>query len=109
MAYVHNLYIDKGQDYRVTLEITDDSGNPVDMNGYLGENVVRKHETAVDFWNFVVVCDVDGVHMTMPKTVTANIKPGVYSHKLRITSPGGAVDYPFKGKVFVSESLNQPV
>ena len=90
MAQVQNIYIDQGSTYSMSLNVTDQNGDPKDLTDYTVAAQMRKSyyaNTAIDF-DAEITYPLDGeLKISLSTLATADIKPGRYVYDIEITGP----------------------
>lgn len=90
MAQVQNIYIDQGSTYSMSLNVTDQNGDPKDLSDYTVAAQMRKSyytNTAIDF-DAEITYPLDGeVAISLTSETSAEIKPGRYVYDIEITGP----------------------
>jgi len=90
MAQVQNIYIDQGSTYSMSLNVTDQNGDPKDLSQYTVAAQMRKSyyaNTAIDF-DAEITYPLDGeLTVSLTSATSADIKPGRYVYDIEITGP----------------------
>ncbi len=89
MAAKSDLIIDQGTTYSTTFNLTDENGEPLNLNGYSAVSQIRKYYTSVTAISFT--CSIAGsngeITVSLSANQTANIVAGRYLYDIEITSP----------------------
>jgi hypothetical protein len=107
MASKANLIIDQGDTYSVTLNVTDDSDNVLDLAGYTVSSKMRKwytSNTAVLF-NCSTNVASGSVTLGLDANTTLGIAPGRYVYDVIITK-GNTVMRILEGLVTVTPGVS---
>lgn len=90
MAQVQNIYIDQGSTYSLSLNVTDQNGDPKDLSDYTVAAQMRKSyytNTAIDF-DAEITYPLDGELMiSLTAENSADITAGRYVYDIEITGP----------------------
>lgn len=91
MAIKANLIIDQGVDYSTTIELTNDNGVAVSLNGYSAQAQIRKTYTSLNAVSFSVslVNDTGAVVLGLSANTTANMVPGRFVYDVLLIDGGG--------------------
>ena len=104
-----NLVVDQGATFETTINLTDDSGDLVDLSGYTGAGQVRKHYTSSNATNITVTLGgANGtVTLGLSANATANLVAGRYVYDVEVTDVGGTVSRIFEGIVTVTPQVTR--
>lgn len=104
MATKANLIIDQGATYQVSLDITDEEDQVIDLTGYTGAAQIRKHYTSSNSVSFsVTVVPVDGVvQLSLSANQTSTIAAGRYVYDVELTNQSGVISRVVEGIVTVT-------
>lgn len=90
MATKANLVIDQGATYEVTLDLTDENGDILQLTGYSANAQMRKWYTSTNSTSFST--DINAVAGTISLSLTAgqtaNLTAGRYVYDVEVTSSG---------------------
>lgn len=102
---VYNFTTTQGDDVAETFTFKDDDGAAINLTGYTFAAQMRRtpSDTAVlATFSFTITSAAGGtVDMTLSKTVTAGLQPGVYPYDVQWTDAAGKVRTVLAGKVTV--------
>lgn len=110
MSTKANLVIDQGTTYEVTLNLTDDNGDPLDLTGYTARSQIRKWYTSEFGSDFVAVINVaDGtVTLNMDAVTTGELDAGRYVYDVELTdSKTGSISRIVEGIVTVTPQVTR--
>ena len=88
MAIYSNLTIDQGSTFSVEIDVTDSSGDPLNLTGYTVAGQIRKTYSSSTFTNFTasVYSAIGGtVKIELSATTTNAMKAGRYVYDVEIT------------------------
>ena len=104
-----NLVIDQGSTFATTINLTDDSGELVNLTGYSGAGQIRKHYTSSSATSISVGLGGSNgtVTLALSANATSNIIAGRYVYDVEITSPAGEVTRIFEGIVTVTPQVTR--
>ena len=89
MAVTSNLLIDQGATFEVTINYSDDNGNPSNLTGFSVQSQMRRSYYSA---NSITISGnisdaINGeITLTLPATTTANIKPGRYVYDVNVSN-----------------------
>ena len=87
MAQIQNIYIDQGTTFSLSLNVSDQNGDPKDLSDYTAAAQMRKSyytNTAIDF-NADITLPLDGeVTISLTAEETSAIKAGRYVYDIEI-------------------------
>lgn len=108
MAIKSNLVIDQGSDYTVTVNLTDENGDALDLTDYTGRAQMRKSPTATTKKDFTVAVNEAGsITLSMTSAYTAAITAGRYMYDAEIISSANAVTRVIEGIVTVTPEITR--
>ena len=86
MAAVANFNIDQGTTFSSTVTVKDSTGNPLDLTGYTGTAMMKKHAASLrNTATFTVAFPnraAGQVKISLGATTTSALKPGRYVYDL---------------------------
>ena len=88
MAILANLFIDQGTDYSITVDVTDASGDVLDLTGYTAVSQMRKtygSSTISATFATVISAAAGKVTISLTDTQTTALSDGRYVYDLNIT------------------------
>jgi hypothetical protein len=109
MAIKANLQIDQGTDFAITIDVTDNDNEVVNLTGYTGAAQMRKHYTSSAQTSFSVsVSNTFGqVTLSMNSATTATITPGRYVYDCELISSANVVSRLVEGIVTVTPQVTR--
>jgi len=110
MAIVTNLTVDQGADFSALIDITDSSGNVLNLTGYTVAGQLRKNYDSTAYTQFgATVSNTIGGTITiiLTDTQTRSITAGRYVYDVEITSSGGEVTRVLEGQVEVTPEVTR--
>lgn len=87
MATIAYLDIDQGSDFSTIIEIDNDDGSPVNLNGFTVYSQFRKSYGSVSGYNFICTVVDEGqgkISLSLPGNTSSGIKPGRYLYDIEI-------------------------
>jgi hypothetical protein len=104
MATKANLVIDQGATYSVSLDITDDEEQVINLTGYTGAAQIRKHYTSSNSVSFTVgIAAADGtVQLSLTANQTSSMIAGRYVYDVELTNSSGIISRVVEGIVTVT-------
>lgn len=88
MATKANLVIDQGSTYSVTLDLTDENGDVIDLNGYVANSQIRKwYTSSTPAATFTTSINAASGELTLSLNAnqTSNLVAGRYVYDVEIT------------------------
>jgi hypothetical protein len=110
MAIYSNLTVDQGSSFLAYVDVTDSSGNALDLNGYTVAGQIRKTYsslTAVSFSATVSAATAGTISLALTDTVTNAMKPGRYVYDVEILNSNGTRTRVLEGQVEVTPGVTQ--
>ena len=109
MANKANLVIDQGADFSVTITLTDQYNNAIDLTNFTGTSQLRKTYSSINSMSFGVSLNAAGsaVTLTLNSASTSVISPGRYVYDVEIISPLGAYQRIIEGLVTVTPGVTK--
>jgi|TARA_R110000764_G_scaffold61494_1_gene131011 hypothetical protein len=110
MAIYSNLTVDQGSSFLAYVDVTDSSGNALDLNGYTVAGQIRKTYsslTAVSFSASVSNALGGTISLGLSDTVTNAMKPGRYVYDVEILNSNGTRTRVLEGQVEVTPGVTQ--
>jgi hypothetical protein len=91
MATKANLVIDQGATYEVTLDLTDENGDILNLAGYTANSQMRKWYTSSNSISFSSSVNTVAGTITLSLTAgqTANLTAGRYVYDVEVTEAAG--------------------
>lgn len=91
MATKSNLVIDQGSTYSVTLDLTDENGDVIDLSGYVANSQIRKWYTsstpAATFTTSINASSGELI-LTLTANQTSNLVAGRYVYDVELDNNG---------------------
>jgi hypothetical protein len=110
MAIYSNLTVDQGSNFLAYVDVTDSSGNALNLNGYTVAGQIRKTYsslTAVSFSASVSTALGGTISLGLGDTVTNAMKPGRYVYDVEILNSNGTRTRVLEGQVEVTPGVTQ--
>jgi hypothetical protein len=86
MSAKANIVIDQGTTFTTEINLTDESGNPMNLIGYVANSQMRKWYTSANPTAIFTTEIVDGtVVLSLSSTETANISAGRYVYDVELS------------------------
>jgi len=98
-----DLYLYAGDDFTLTLTVTDAAGNPVDLTGSTISGQVRASDGSMSA-PFVATVAANVITLTLPHTATALLTPSAV-WDVQQTSAGGTITTLATGKVWTTTQV----
>ena len=110
MATKANLVIDQGATFSTTLNLTDENGDILTLNGFTANSQMRKWYSSSNAITFNTAINVDSgtITLELDSGVTANIVAGRYVYDVEITDAyTNAVSRVVEGIVTVTPNVTR--
>lgn len=106
-----NLIIEQGTTYNQEIELSDSSGNSINLYGYSANAQIRKHYTSLNV-AATFVCNVMSnglIIISLDANSTANIWYGRYLYDIVLTNANGVITRVQEGIVTVTPQITSNV
>lgn len=110
MAIYSNLTVDQGSTFLAYVDVTDSSGNVLNLAGYTVAGQIRKtysSTTAVNFSATVSNATQGTISLGLNDTDTNTMKPGRYVYDVEILNSNGTRTRVLEGQVEVTPGVTQ--
>ena len=111
MAIISNLVIDQGSTFQADIDVTDASGDALNLTGYTAAGQMRKtytSSTATDFTASIQSAAAGTVRISISATQTNALKAGRYVYDAEITKTAtGEVTRIVEGQVDVTPGVTR--
>lgn len=109
MAIKANIVMDQGASFSTTINVTDSTDSPINLTGYTGASMMRKHYSSTNAYSFSVsVTPLTGiVALSMTANQTALIPSGRYVYDCEMTDSNGTVSRILEGIVTVTPGVTR--
>ncbi len=110
MAIYSNLTVDQGSNFLAYIDVTDSSGNALNLTGYTVAGQIRKTYSSLTATNFVAtVNDATGgtISLSLADSVTNTMKAGRYVYDVEILAASGSRTRVLEGQVEVTPGVTQ--
>lgn len=90
MSTKANLVIDQGTNFSVDLDLTDDNGDVINLDGYSANSQLRKWYTSTNSTAFSTSINADSGQITLTLTAnqTGSLTAGRYVYDVELNSAG---------------------
>lgn len=107
MASKANLVIDQGSTYSVSINLTDENGDPMDVVGYTSRAQMRKHYTSSNAVTFNTSLATGTLTLSLSSNTTQTIVPGRYVYDAELIDPNSNVTRIVEGIVTVTPEVTR--
>lgn len=110
MATKANLVIDQGSTYSVQIQLSDQNGDPLGLNGFVANAQIRKwYSSSTPAAVFDTNIDTNGSSITLflSANQTSNLVAGRYVYDVETTSPANTVSRLVEGIVTVTPQVTR--
>lgn len=104
---VTHLTIDKGTDFEIEFDLTEDDGSPLNLTGYVGNAKIRKYPTSPTYKPFTItfISRLQGrIKLSLSNSQTAGLFSGRNYYDLLLTDGFGKIRKVLEGTMIVNES-----
>ena len=110
MAIIANLFIDQGTDFQVAVDVSDSTGQVLNLSGYTSAGQIRKtYGSSTISATFTTSNEnVTGkVTLSLTDPQTSALEPGRYVYDMNITSAGGITTRVVEGQAIVTPGVTR--
>lgn len=110
MATKANLVIDQGSTYSVEIQLSDQNGDPLDLNGFVANAQMRKwysSSTPAAVFNANIDSNNSSITLTLTANQTSNLVAGRYVYDVETTSPANTISRLVEGIVTVTPQVTR--
>lgn len=109
MATRADLSIDQGTDYEVTLTLTDENGNVLDLSNSNTAAQIRKNYTSLTYTEFDTSTNVatGEISLTLTADQTADLEPGRYVYDVELTDASNSISRVVEGVVTITPQVTR--
>lgn len=114
IAGEHNITIQKGADFGLTLTWKDENGSAVDLTGFTARMQIRKNAdsqttlASITNGNGITLGTTNGqIDLAISNTVTSAMDDGVAVYDLELVSSGNVVTRLLKGEVTITNEVTR--
>lgn len=102
-----NIYIDKGTDFRLTIELFDEDDLDLPISNYQFFGEIRKLYSTKKAADFDFLKTENDVTFVLDSDTTSQLKPGKYQYDVLMKKPTGEVSKIVNGVAFVIETITE--
>lgn len=105
-----NIYIDKGTDFRLTVELFDEDDLDLPISNYTFYSEVKKLYSSKPSAEFEIEKDDDdpnNITLVLGNDTTSQLKPGKYSYDVLMKKPSGEISKIINGLAFVISTITE--
>lgn len=105
-----NITIDQGTDFSANVNVTDDSGNALNLSTYTVASQIRKHYTSsnsVSFSTSTPNAENGVILLNIGANTTSNMSAGRYVYDIELTSNTGVVTRLIEGYVTINPQVTR--
>ena len=108
MSFKSNLIIDQGTTFSANLQIIDQNGDMINLNGYTANSMMRKWYTSKNNTPFSVSINVISsiITLSLNSSSTANLSPGRYVYDVDLYNSNSVIRI-VEGMVTVTPSVTK--
>ena len=102
-----NIYIDKGTDFRITLEMFDGDDDDLVISTFSFFADLRKMYSSKRAAEFVVEKNENDITLVLEADVTANLRPGKYEYDVLMRKSSGEMSKIVEGLAIVIPTITE--
>lgn len=110
MAIIANLFIDQGTDFTVAVDVSDATGEALNLSGYSSAGQIRKTYGSTTISATFTTSNENAtgkVTLSLTDTQTSALEPGRYVYDMNITSSGGITTRVVEGQAIVTPGVTR--
>ena len=110
MAILANLFIDQGTDFTIVVDVSDATGEILNLSGYVSAGQIRKtygSSTIVATFTTTNANATGKVTMSLTDTQTSALEPGRYVYDMNITSSAGVTTRVVEGQAIITPGVTR--
>ena len=110
MAIIANLFIDQGTDFTVAVDVSDATGEALNLSGYSSAGQIRKTYVSSTISATFATSNENAtgkVTLSLTDTQTSALEPGRYVYDMNITSAGGITTRVVEGQAIVTPGVTR--
>jgi hypothetical protein len=108
-AYVSNIIIDAGSDFSQTFYLEQSTNSPLNLSGYTGASLIKKHPAALKTIAAFVVSFPNRINgeivLSLGSTITSTLKPGRYCYDVLLNSGTNVKTRVIEGSAIVTAGI----
>lgn len=102
-----NIYIDRGTDFRLTVELFDEDDLDLPIDNYTFYSEVKKLYSSKPSAEFEIEKANNDITLVLDNDVTSQLKPGKYSYDVLMKKPTGEISKIVNGLAFVISTITE--
>lgn len=102
-----NIYIDKGTDFRLTVELFDDNDLDLPIANYSFYGDIKKLYSEKRTTEFEFEKNENDITLVLDSDTTAQLKPGKYQYDVIMKKPTGELSKILNGVAFVISTVTE--
>jgi|TARA_B110000858_G_scaffold178806_1_gene214902 hypothetical protein len=110
MAIIANLFIDQGTDFSIVVDVSDATGEILNLSGYTSAGQIRKTYGSSTI-SATFTCTNNNaagqVTMSLTDTQTSALTPGRYVYDMNITSAAGITTRVVEGQAIITPGVTR--
>ena len=109
MAIKANIIIDQGSTFATSINLADDSDNPLDLTNFTAAAQMRKHYTSSNSTSFTVTTggNTGILTLALSANTTANIVAGRYMYDVELTDASNNIARVVEGIVTINPNITR--
>lgn len=102
-----NIYIDRGTDFRLTVELFDEDDLDLPISNYDFYGDLKKLYSSKPSAEFEFQKNENDITLVLDNYVTSQLKPGKYSYDVLMKKPTGEISKIVNGLAFVISTITE--
>jgi hypothetical protein len=107
MATKANLNIDQGSSFNTVIELTDDSGNPLDLSAYTAQGQLRTSYASINSVSFNVNTSLGQIGLSLDSNTTTQLTRSRYVYDVFVTDTYGATTRIVEGVAYIDPTVTR--
>ena len=107
MATKANIIIDQGTTFSTSVFLTDEAGNPYDLDGFTAEAQMRRWDTSSNAISFAVSINTGSLILSMNAETTSSLDQSRYVYDIVLTDAENNITRVVEGIVTVNPSVTR--
>lgn len=107
MATKANISIDQGTDFRTTVDLTDEAGNPLDLSSYTAEAQMRRWYTSSTHTDFHTSINNGVIVLTMNSATTTSLTYDRYVYDVVLKDSSNNISRVVEGIVSINPRVTR--
>ena len=107
MATKANINIDQGTSFVTSILLTDDNGNPLNLNGYTAQAQIRTSYAAINSVSFATSLSNGQVQLSLDAPTTSNLTRARYVYDVVLTDSANVMTRVVEGSIYMDQTVTR--